>query len=234
MKTSDKLNYFVFEDLEWAMNSASLIAEKINTCCITKGECNFMLTGGKTASQLYLKLFPLIEDLSNRINFYFGDERCVSKSSPDSNYNMVMQLLPENFDKHKIYRMMGDAENLMEECNRYSKLLPKNIDILLLSIGDDAHIASIFPNFDILINDKDIVITSSPFHKHQRISITKKIIDTSNQIFCLVKGSVKGIAMTDAFKLEANSNQFPARLAFRANWLLDRSAKNNFEYNKVN
>jgi 6-phosphogluconolactonase len=233
MKNSDNLNYLVFEDKDWALKSAILLAEKIKTCCLNKGECNFMLTGGQSASHIYVELFPLISTLSNNIKFYFGDERCVSKSSPDSNFNMVMQALQENFDKYEFFRIRGDANNLIEECDRYANLLPKHIDILLLSIGDDAHIASIFPNFDLAINEKNIVITSSPCHKYDRITITKKIIDTSNQIFCLVKGSKKGHAMTNTFKSDSNSNQFPAKLVSSATWLLDRSAKNNFEYNKV-
>lgn len=228
MIINNNLNYSVFGDEEWAVRSSELIAKEVESCCLRKGNCNFMLTGGKTASQLYLALFPLIKGFSESINFYFGDERCVDTNSPDSNYNMVINLLPNNFNKNRFYRIIGDTKDLDEECLRYSTLLPERIDILLLSIGDDSHIASLFPGFDLISNANKMITSQSPYHKYQRITITNTMIASTFQVFCLAKGKVKGQALANALKDSATITEYPARLVKTGKWLLDFSAANNF------
>jgi 6-phosphogluconolactonase len=233
MKMGNSIRCSVFEDIDWSLKSAQIIAENIKVYCSSRGVCNLMLTGGKSAAHLYQDLFPIIREFSGQINFYFGDERCVKMESLDSNYQMVLGCLPNSFDMSHIIRIKGEAEDLQEECDRYASILPDNMDILLLSIGDDAHIASIFPHFDAHIHEKMVAATESPNHPHKRISITKKVIDKSSQIFCLVKGEKKGIALSAAFMPDADWHEYPARLAESAHWLLDRSANENFIHNKV-
>lgn len=228
MKIADCLNISSFEDDYWAIKASKLVANEIKNCCNTKNKCDLILTGGESAKSLYKYLFPLIAEISDKINFYFGDERCISPSSSDSNYNMVLNLLPFNFNQRNIYRIIGDADDLNQECSRYSLLLPEKIDILLLSIGNDAHIASIFPNFDPKINSMKTKRSSSPYHKYERITITKKVIDGADNIFCLAKGENKGLAMKNAFNPESTTIQYPARMVMNAHWLLDKSALNIF------
>ncbi len=228
MTINSNLNYTVFEDEEWAVRASELIAKEVESCCLRNGNCNFMLTGGKTASFLYLELFPLIKGFSESINFYFGDERCVDANSPDSNYNIVTNLLPNNFKKNRFYRIKGDSKNVNEECLRYSALLPERIDILLLSIGEDSHIASLFPGFDLISNPNKVITSQSPFHKYQRITITNDVIDSSIQVFCLAKGKAKGQALANSLKENSTITEYPARLVKSKKWLLDFSAANNF------
>ena len=104
-----------------------------------------LLTGGRSANDLYQKWF----ESSNFVHYrntklYFGDERCVPKNSNDSNYNMVRQLLPRPY-RHHIERIRGESANLVSESKRYSKVLPNILDLALLSVGEDGHIASLFP-----------------------------------------------------------------------------------------
>jgi 6-phosphogluconolactonase len=226
MTINSNLNYSVFEDEEWAIKASKLIAKEVESCCLRKGKCDFMLTGGETASQLYLELFPLIKGFSERIYFYFGDERCVDTNSPDSNYNMVINLLPNYFNKDRFYRIIGDSKDAKEECVRYSELLPERIDILLLSIGVDSHIASLFPGFDLISNPNKVITSQSPYHKYQRITITKEVIDNSIQVFCLARGRAKGQALANSLKENSTITEYPARLVKSKQWILDLSAAN--------
>jgi 6-phosphogluconolactonase len=174
------------------------------------------------------ELFPLIKGFSESINFYFGDERCVDTNSPYSNYNMVINLLPNYFNKNRFYRIIGDSKDANKECLRYSALLPERIDILLLSIGEDSHIASLFPGFDLISNPNKVITSQSPFHKYQRITITNDVIDSSIQVFCLAKGKAKGQALANSLKENSTITEYPARLVKSKKWLLDFSAANNF------
>lgn len=228
MIINSNLNYSVFEDEEWSVKASKLIAKEVESCCLTKGKCDFMLTGGETASQLYLELFPSIKEFSESMYFYFGDERCVDNNSPDSNYNMVINLLPNYFNKNRFYRIIGDSKDAEEECVRYSALLPERIDILLLSIGEDSHIASLFPGFDLFSNSNKMITSQSPYHKYQRITITKNVIDSSIQVFCLAKGKAKGEALANSLKENSTITEYPARLVKSEKWILDFSAANNF------
>ena len=80
------------------------------------------------------------------IDYYFGDERCVSPDHPDSNYCMVQQtIFQERVPKGgRIFRMDVEMNDHEMASKKYENLLPESIDILLLSVGSDGHIASLF------------------------------------------------------------------------------------------
>ena len=140
-------NIKVFPDEIWAIKSAQVINKAVQSICKKKGSCCILLTGGRSAERIYIEWGNLL--LSNyNISFYFGDERCVSPEDTESNFSLVMRSLfnkgvPKQYSIHRIY---GEAIDHNAEVERYDSTLPLEIDILILSIGEDAHIASIFPN----------------------------------------------------------------------------------------
>lgn len=219
----------VFEDSVWAENTAKIFAEEVKSRCLLQKVCRIVLTGGRAASLLYKEWFPLIANISNQIFFYFGDERCVSPDSIDSNFYSVIRCLPNNFNQRNIYRIYGETLNYENECCRYSDLLPSKLDFILLSIGDDAHIASIFPMFNDIVYTERVIFTESPNHPHKRITIAKSVLDSADKVICLAKGKNKGIAMTSIFTKGANEKDFPAVFVKSAHWFLDSSAYSSFK-----
>lgn len=230
MKINTEVRFEVFEDEKWENCCAKLIAELIESICAKKGKCNIMVTGGRSAKNIYPILFQKVNKLSEYINIFFTDERCISSESSDSNYKLLIDSLPSNFNKNNIANINGVADNLEAECERYSKILPKHLDILLLSIGDDGHIASIFPNFSDNIFDDMVIQSNSINHNHNRISVSTKVFDTSLNTFCFVRGLKKGILLNSVFKEESSAKEYPAKLIKSSNWLLDKSASKNFIY----
>ena len=107
-----------------------------------------MLTGGSTAKRLYAYWSDTKFLEQRKIDYYFGDERCVPTDQPDSNYCMVQQTISqERVPKGgRIFRMDVEMNDLEMASKKYENLLPESIDILLLSVGSDGHIASLFPN----------------------------------------------------------------------------------------
>jgi 6-phosphogluconolactonase len=111
----------------------------------TERKVTIMLTGGRSAEALYKSWSRDSFFDHSKITYYFGDERCVPPKHSDSNYGMAVSALfplgiPENCN---IMRMRGEATDRSVEAERYSKLLPESVDILLLSVGPDGHIASL-------------------------------------------------------------------------------------------
>jgi len=74
----------------------------------------------------------------------FGDELCVPPDHQDSNYRMVRKtLFPSGIPKdYTVSRMEGEVSAREAATESYEKMIPESIDILLLSVGQDGHIAS--------------------------------------------------------------------------------------------
>ena len=107
-----------------------------------------MLTGESSAKRLYVYWSDTKFLKQRKIVYYFGDERCVPTDHPYSNYCMVQQTISqERVPKvGRIFRMDVEMNDLEMASKKYENLLPESIDILLLSVGSDGHIASLFPN----------------------------------------------------------------------------------------
>ncbi len=216
-----------FEDPHWAVESAGVLNRYVENVCAEKGSCSILLTGGRGAQCVYNEWRNFLS--SHKIDFYFGDERCVPLSDPESNYRLVMESLlsDEPTEKITIYPIQGDAVHKEEEAKRYAALLPDTIDILLLSIGEDAHIASLFPQSEILLEKERKVMpatgTKKPF---SRFTITPVVIRAAGRIFCFGQGPAKGKALALIFNGQNDFLSVPAKLALHGTWLLDHSAEN--------
>lgn len=217
----------VFEDEQWVDKSAKIIQETVDDICKLKDSCSIMLTGGRSAEKIYREWSNSSFLEQNRITFYFGDERCVSHNDTQSSYHMVSKvLLTDSIHKDiTIYPIYGDAIDKKKEANRYAALLPSKIDILLLSIGEDAHIASIFPYDRILMErQKKVVPVTGPKEPFSRISITPVVISSALRIFCFGQGATKGKALASVFNDTLDILSIPAKLALQGTWLIDHSA----------
>lgn len=218
----------IFEDVEWVSACAQLIWEEIKNSCREKGYCNIVLTGGRSAESIYRKWRDLYITKKEKLNVYFGDERCVPSNDLDSNYRMVVDSMvnKETQENISIFPILGDADNKENEAARYEAVLPLEIDILLLSIGEDGHIASIFPKSEAVFEKaRRMMVINGPKKPYERISITPNVIHSAGKIFCFGQGSAKGKALALTFAIETDIFLVPAKIAKNGIWLLDRSAE---------
>lgn len=214
-----------FDESIWARESARLIQDSINGIVHRNGKCTVMLTGGKTAELLYREWRKLLDFQSlSGVNFYFGDERCVDEFSEASNYRMTMTALFQNWVQSgcAVFRMMAEWENSDLAARHYEAILPSVIDILLLGVGEDGHIASIFPGSSVFLNKgsrsvESIVGSKSPF---RRLTITPKIVNDAKNIFVLAPGSEKKRVLDEALKIPSDISRFPARMTLSGVWLM--------------
>src|SRR5262245_1921351 len=104
------------------------------------------LTGGSAALIFLGALREANVDWSC-ITLFWGDERAVPPESPDSNYGLAEQMLlkPLGAKAPHAIRMQGEMPDLKFAAKRYSQALPPALDVLILGVGDDGHVCSLFP-----------------------------------------------------------------------------------------
>ncbi|EGV51886.1 6-phosphogluconolactonase [endosymbiont of Riftia pachyptila] len=139
-----------------------------------------------------------------------------------SNYRAVKAaLFPHGKpDELILYRMRGEDEP--EQAARdYEGVLPAQLDILLLGIGEDGHTASLFPGSPALQEWQRRVVTvvgSKP--PPRRLSVTPAVIRAARHLLMLAKGESKAEAVRRALQ----EGDVPSALADTGDWLMDRGA----------
>ena len=215
-----------FSKMDWAGECAKLIQSAIEVLLDEKGQCSIMLTGGRSARSLYKawQSLPNFSSLKN-LDIFWGDERCVSSEDSESNYRMVLDTLfngnpfPEG---KRLFRMDAESEDLATACIRYEQELPEKIDIILLSVGEDGHVASLFPGSPALLEERRrIMPVTGPKPPFRRLTITPSVIRTASQIFVLAPGSEKAAIYTRLSETEVKATEIPARLVESGIWLMD-------------
>lgn len=218
-------NFYLYSAAEWAKKSSCLLQDLASTISSSQGYCNVMLTGGRSAERLYCawKKHPNFA-LLNGVSFFFGDERCVAPNSIHSNFQMANSILfsPILPGGCRILRIHGEAEDPEAEALRYASLLPDSIDILLVGVGSDGHIASMFPGDKSWLNSsKKVIHVSSNMHPFNRITITSNVIKISKNVFVLAPGTEKALLYSKLSEDLSNILLMPALLVADKVWLLD-------------
>ena len=225
MNIEDRFNFIQFNSLTWAEQSANLIQECIGDVISKNGKCAVMLTGGRCAARLYLAWRELLEfQQLKHVDFYFGDERCVSPDSDESNYGLAIRSLfkfgvPQ---KCRVFRMEANDPDVCSAVARYDQALPAYIDVLLLGVGEDGHIASLFPGSAALHEKhRRVAYVNCGKQLHNRMTITPVVISHAKSIYVLAAGDTKTAVLSLALQSRADFDRIPARLVLGANWLFD-------------
>lgn len=228
-KSKLKPNIVFSSYAKWPGLAADIIMRDIKSAISRRGICNIMLTGGNTAERLYRQwsdssVLPL-----EHIRFFFGDERCVPPDHSDSNYALVVKTL---LDKSKpahgsIMRIEAERCDRDAAARAYEKLLPEKIDVLLLGMGTDGHIASLFPFAPALQSThRSVLPVTGPSHPRERLTITPRIISCADSVYLLATGKEKGQKLAEAMRSPRDYLSLPVRLTLGGTWLLDDEAAN--------
>jgi 6-phosphogluconolactonase len=219
--------FFEFNEGDWPLASARVIQDRVNKVMLERGKCNIMLTGGRSAASLYVAWSSLVDFQAlnfKAINFYFGDERCVPADSVDSNYQMVLRTLFScNFIRKRslIFRIKAEADHKSNEARRYESILPEKVDIMLLGVGQEGHIASLFPGEPALeegcMKVVHVLTSKYPF---ERLTITPPVFKSAESIFILAPGISKRLVLQKAMENPLDYKELPVRLVLNGVWFL--------------
>ncbi len=177
---------------------------------------SLVLTGGSTPRVAYRLAAELEPDWS-RVELWWGDERCVPPDDQASNYGMAKKALLDRLGQPPaaIRRMRGELGR-DEGAAEYKHELDGvgSFDLVLLGLGPDGHIASLFPGFPTLdVTERDVVGSEAghePFI--DRISLTLPRLCRTRELLFLVAGEGKADAVARALAGDP-SHQTPGSLA---------------------
>jgi len=212
-----------------ADEAARVVAERLAEQARAGG--SIVLTGGSTPRHAYEIAAELEPDWS-RVELWWGDERCVPPDDERSNYAMAKAALLDRLEgaPASVHRMKGELGRA-EGATEYERELADagTFDLVLLGVGPDGHIASLFPNSPTLdVTDRSVVGTEAghePFV--DRISMTLPRLSDTQELLFLVTGEDKADAAARALAGEP-SHQTPGSLARAAQGIthavLDRAA----------
>ncbi|HLW71214.1 MAG TPA: 6-phosphogluconolactonase [Candidatus Binataceae bacterium] len=224
------------------VHAAEEIAHVAGEAVCTHGEFTFCLTGGLTPEPTYELLasrFHHSIDWSEA-QFFWGDERCVPPDDPASNFAMANRTLLSKLElrPEQIHRMRGEdppetaARAYEDHLRTFFHLDPGAMpvfNLVLLGLGENAHIASLFPHHPALaITDRLAVAIEVDAPQRHRITLTAPILNQAARIIFLVAGESKAAAVKAVLEGPRDPESAPAQLIAPPDgdvtWMLDRAA----------
>jgi 6-phosphogluconolactonase len=211
------------------------------------GTASVVLTGGGigTAVLSHLRDNPARDAIDwRRLDVWWGDERFVPTGDPERNETSARAALLDHVDVDpaRIHPMPGpdgpDGPDPESAARRYAAELaaaarPEDhgpvprFDILLLGVGPDGHVASLFPEMPAVYDERPVVaVRGAPKPPPVRLTLTFTSINAAREVWLVCSGKEKATAVRLALS-GAGPFQVPAagaRGRARTLWLLDRDA----------
>ncbi len=197
----DELDLTLYADSdELAEEVTAQILLAIENGLLAKGEFHLVLTGGTLGvqiSQALVAAFNGAPELYKGLHIWFSDERFVNLDSSERNAAPLHGTLTNtNVVVHE--SLAPDSPATIEDAVRdYEEALRGvTIDLNILGVGPDGHVASLFPGVADLDDQRDIfAITDSPKPPASRISFTMKFLNQADEIWIVAAGASKADAV---------------------------------------
>lgn len=203
LSMDDKRNIKIFDDRE---SAADYIIARWSEIALTsvrkRGFFSVALSGGKTPEVLYDR-FSLSDKIFawNKTHLFFADERFVPAHSPESNYHLVYKHLisrvgvPQG-NVHQVktrgVSLEDAARTYEEELKQFFKDGLARFDLILLGVGADGHIASVFPGRNGYLDAHRLVIpVVAKTFPPERISLTLEAINNARNVIMFLTGRPK-------------------------------------------
>jgi 6-phosphogluconolactonase len=202
-------------DLEDIGQSAASYIHRLYLKILKKKDSfSLVLSGGKTPEVLYRILAsPPFRDRFqwHRVHLFWGDERFVPKSDPESNFGMAQRSLISSvpIPDENLFPIPTELPRAVEAAEVYEKTLRyfclhsgmttgsppmPFFDLILLGLGEDGHAASLFPGNQIDMhtpNWVDAVDAPPSYPTKERITLTLPVLNAAANVVFLVSGEKK-------------------------------------------
>ena len=200
------------------------------------------LTGGTIAEKIHEAVVAATEghedvDWSN-VDFWWGDERYVPADDEGRNAKQAREVMLDHLDvdERRVHEMPasdGPHDSVEDAAEAYGdevrRLGSGQFDVLMLGVGPDGHVASLFPGSTQLDVDDTVTVpvTDSPKPPPERISLTFGALSRSSEVWFVVSGEGKADAVAKALADGTDLHDIPAVGVTgqdRTVWFVDEAA----------
>lgn len=230
---------------------AQAVAARIITAVVdaqaARGTASVVLTGGGIggATLRELAASPARDAIDwARLDVWWGDERFLPSGHPDRNETQARAALLDHVqvDPAKIHVMPPSDGRAGDDLDRAAQAYADELraatrpedqrstplfDVLMLGVGPDGHIASLFPEAPALYDERTVIpVRGAPKPPPTRLSMSLSTINSAREIWLIAAGEEKATAARLALSA-AGPAQIPAAAAsgrVSTHWLLDRAA----------
>ena len=214
---------------------AGILVERVERRFHQLGRLSLALPGG-SAAEMFCPALVRANVRWRDVDVFWCDERAVPPDHPDSNYRIAEERLLSRvqIDPARIHRMAADAPDPAAAANEYEKRIvrasgaPPHLDVVLLGVGSDGHICSLFPHHSALAERSRLVlpIVDSPKPPPRRLTLTLPTL--AGALVVIAAFDVTKKAAIDETLLDRHSSlpvAHAARNARQSVFLLDSSLR---------
>jgi 6-phosphogluconolactonase len=205
-----------------AESLAALLTREAESALAARASFSVALSGGSVATSFFPRLARLPVDWS-RTDFFWCDERAVPPTDPESNYAAarVLWLEPAGVPAARVHRMPADAPDLATAARGYERELVRalgetpRLDLVLLGVGPDGHVASLFPGHRTLGEEQRLVLAveDSPKPPPRRLTLSLPPLTAARLVVVAALGAAKAEVVQEA--LEDAHSVLPLALVLR-------------------
>jgi 6-phosphogluconolactonase len=224
-----------------AAEAAAILIDVIER---TQGKAGAVaLSGGSTPKKMgaLLAESPYKEKVADStVNFFWGDERWVPLSDPESNAGEALRafLEPDGVDPARIHPFETEHATPEESADRYAEALRPwaasdatypVLDLVFLGMGDDGHTLSLFPHTSAIHETRRWVVANEvPKLKTVRLTMTAPVVNAAREVVFLVGGGGKADRLASVLDGPVNVDAQPSQIIRPKSggpvWLVDEAA----------
>ena len=195
--------------------AAFLLAELLQQHLDNKETVILGLPGGRTMPSL-LKMLARYQLTWDRVHVFFVDERLVPRDHQESNFFQIassLQQLPDKNIHPFIFDKSKDEKGIRQYQQEFNQF-GSSFDVLVVSAGEDGHIASLFPHHPSIKNQSlgFILVEDAPKPPPKRMSISSKLLLQSKSGMILFCGTQKQQAFSQFLDENMQPEECPATL----------------------
>ncbi len=179
------------------------------------------LSGGRIAQKFFSSVVEQAKArriLFSRVHFFWADERCVPPADSESNFKMANELLfrPLKIPESQIHRVRGEDSPevaAQKAATEICKLAPLNkngqpiLDLIFLGMGEDGHVASLFPDKaeGTVLKSIFCAVKNSPKPPPDRVTLSYAAIAAARQVWVLASGAGKEDALRQSLSVSGKT-----------------------------
>lgn len=204
------------DDVQLARTVAGLWLDRVLEAKTRGGPHRVALAGGRITrrflAEVALQARERGVDLSG-VDFFWGDERCVPPTDPESNHRLAEEALfgPLGLGGGRIHRVLGEldsasgaalAEREMRRVTGVEGVALPVLDVVFLGMGEDGHVASLFPGApdEVTGHGGVYVPVIGPKPPPRRVSLTYGMIAAAREVWVLACGAGKERALEESLR----------------------------------